>query len=260
MPDFEPVQDREDNMSQYPDPVVLTDYEAYLRRVLPRFVRSDLEIAVDTEIQPIEEQLRARILQVIEEAQNRAFLSYRAMLNMDPDAQSPPEAEPSGISGTEAVGREQTPQEIFSQLQPRSNEVEPLSTKAFSGTIPRSSNYGHSSDSGYASNASRPDLVQNSLSESKSCEILGSSDVQQQARTNSDEPLGMSLAISTGSEDNTSVTFPERFQNMDAPDLGQASGAEEDNWRNEPLLLSENWASRVDALDLDTFTWEEFIQ
>jgi hypothetical protein len=68
------VRDHEDEEPQHPDPITLTDYEAYLRRVLPQFVRSDLEMVVNTEIQPIEEQLRSRIFQVIEEAQNRAFL------------------------------------------------------------------------------------------------------------------------------------------------------------------------------------------
>lgn len=56
--------------------------------MLPRFVRSALETQVSNEIQPIEERLRGQILDVIKEAQNRAFQEYRGMMeeshSMDP--------------------------------------------------------------------------------------------------------------------------------------------------------------------------------
>jgi hypothetical protein len=48
--------------------------------MLPRFVRSALETQVCNEIQPIEERLRGQIMDVIEQAQNRAFQEYRGMM------------------------------------------------------------------------------------------------------------------------------------------------------------------------------------
>jgi hypothetical protein len=49
--------------------------------VLPGFVRSALETELNNEMQPIEERLRGQLLEVIEQAQNRAFHEYRAMMD-----------------------------------------------------------------------------------------------------------------------------------------------------------------------------------
>ncbi|KAF4624622.1 hypothetical protein G7Y89_g13549 [Cudoniella acicularis] len=87
-PYFEPVKDQEEEVPESPNATNLADYEAYLRRVLPRLVRRELEEAVNTDIQPIEEQLRSRIMNVIEGAQNQAFQSYRAIRNLSSDADS----------------------------------------------------------------------------------------------------------------------------------------------------------------------------
>jgi hypothetical protein len=72
------VGDKEASKSSPQDLTDLTNYEDYLRRNLPQFVRSALEARINNEIQPIEEGLRDQILDVIEEAQNQAFLAYRA--------------------------------------------------------------------------------------------------------------------------------------------------------------------------------------
>ena len=48
-PDFEPVPDYDMQRPLSPDSVNLADYEAYLRRVLPGFVRNALEAAVNNE-------------------------------------------------------------------------------------------------------------------------------------------------------------------------------------------------------------------
>jgi hypothetical protein len=78
--DFEPIRDNEDKEPQSPDLVNLTNYEEFLRRTLPRFVRNALETQVNNEIQPIEERLRGQLMDVIEQAQNRAFQEYRGMM------------------------------------------------------------------------------------------------------------------------------------------------------------------------------------
>jgi hypothetical protein len=78
------VRDIEESTTVSPPLTDITNYEDYLRRVLPRLVRNALETQVDNGIQPIEERLRGQILDVIEQSQNRAFLEYRAMINTDP--------------------------------------------------------------------------------------------------------------------------------------------------------------------------------
>jgi hypothetical protein len=87
------VRDNEENRPPSVDLTNLTNYEDFLRRHLPHFVRSALETAVNNDIQPMEERLRSQILNIIEQAQNRAFSTYRAM------ADSALGAEPSIDSG-----------------------------------------------------------------------------------------------------------------------------------------------------------------
>jgi hypothetical protein len=87
------VRDNEGNRPLSQNLMSLTNYEDFLRRHLPHFVRSALDTAVNGEIQPIEERLRGQILDVIEQAQNRAFSTYRAMFD------STQGAEPSLDSG-----------------------------------------------------------------------------------------------------------------------------------------------------------------
>jgi hypothetical protein len=246
-PDFEPVRDREDEMPQHLDPMALTDYEVYLRRVLPRFVRSDLEMVVNSEIQPIEEQLRGRIMQVIEEAQNRAFLGYRAMLDMDPGTQSPP----GRISAIEFEDSQQTPLETLSQSQLRTMDAEPSSNTDHSEIHPNNIDCNSSSDSGYISNTSRPTLPEDIPSGSNSGEILGRSSTQHEAITNSEGVLGTGLAQPISTEDNTTVALPQRFQNTDDPGFGEVSGMQEGYSTDEPLLFDENWASKLDDLGMN---------
>jgi hypothetical protein len=76
---FYPIQDHQGPSPQSPESREVANYEQYLRREVPMFVRSALETAVNNEVEPIEERLRAQIVSLIEEAQNRAFSSYRAL-------------------------------------------------------------------------------------------------------------------------------------------------------------------------------------
>ncbi|KAF4629291.1 hypothetical protein G7Y89_g8854 [Cudoniella acicularis] len=72
-PYFEPVRDIEDNTSQNPESLRL---EEYLRREVPRMFRILLETAVGNELQTIEEQLKNRLLGLLQEAQNHALMNY----------------------------------------------------------------------------------------------------------------------------------------------------------------------------------------
>jgi hypothetical protein len=78
---YEPIRDNENSVPLSSDLTSLTNYEDFLRRVLPGLVRSALETQVSNHIQPIEEGLRGQIVQVIEQAQNRAFHDYRTMMD-----------------------------------------------------------------------------------------------------------------------------------------------------------------------------------
>lgn len=78
MADFEPIQDDQDHRPRSPDSQEVINYEEYLRREVPRFVLNALESAVNSEVEPIEERLKAQIVSLIEEAQNRAFSTYHA--------------------------------------------------------------------------------------------------------------------------------------------------------------------------------------
>ena len=77
--DFDPIQDRRGPSPQSLESKGVTNYKEYLCREVPRFIRSAIETAVNNEVKPIEERLRAQIVSLIEEVQNRAFSSYLAL-------------------------------------------------------------------------------------------------------------------------------------------------------------------------------------
>jgi hypothetical protein len=56
----------------------LADYEEYCRRELPRVFRALLEEVVNNNTQPLEEQLRSQVTNLIRDAQDRVFSGYRS--------------------------------------------------------------------------------------------------------------------------------------------------------------------------------------
>jgi hypothetical protein len=62
-----------------PDAGELANYDDFMRRELPRAFRSTLEAAVNAQSQPIEELLRAQLMEMIRECQDRVYSQYRAM-------------------------------------------------------------------------------------------------------------------------------------------------------------------------------------
>ncbi|KAM3087035.1 protein phosphatase regulator [Clarireedia jacksonii] len=79
-PYYEAVQD---DIVQSPDSKELTSYEEYSRRELPRFFQSALEAAIVDEAQPIEERLRSRLVEMIQDCQERVFSTYKARRSTD---------------------------------------------------------------------------------------------------------------------------------------------------------------------------------
>jgi hypothetical protein len=72
--DFEPAQE-EGRLS--PDSRDLVNYESYIRRELPRLVRSSIEEVVRREMQPFEASLVGNLVGIIQDCQDRVFRSYR---------------------------------------------------------------------------------------------------------------------------------------------------------------------------------------
>jgi hypothetical protein len=73
--DFEPVRDLENDESPIPDSV---RFEEHLRREVPRIFRILLDTEVDNELQSIEERLKSRLLELLQEAQNQAVTTYHS--------------------------------------------------------------------------------------------------------------------------------------------------------------------------------------
>lgn len=73
--DFEEIQE---DVIQSPDSQQLAEYEEYCRRELPRIFRASLEEVVNNNTQPLEEQLRSQLIDLIRDAQDRVFSSYKS--------------------------------------------------------------------------------------------------------------------------------------------------------------------------------------
>lgn len=76
-PYFEPVEDHTSS-GLSPDSQDLLEYETFLRREIPRLVRSTLEQQARVEIQPLEQALVESLPKIIQECQESAFRAYRA--------------------------------------------------------------------------------------------------------------------------------------------------------------------------------------
>jgi hypothetical protein len=74
--DFEAVQE---DIILSPDSRELADYEEYCRRELPRTFRGALEEIVHNESQPIEENIKNQLMNIIRDCQDRVFSSYRSL-------------------------------------------------------------------------------------------------------------------------------------------------------------------------------------
>jgi len=80
--DFEPLSEK--SLPPEPEAGQLAGYDEYLRRELPRAFRSTLEAVVNDQCQPVEENLRRCLIDIIRECQDRVFSQYRATLTSAP--------------------------------------------------------------------------------------------------------------------------------------------------------------------------------
>ncbi|KIM98284.1 hypothetical protein OIDMADRAFT_146920 [Oidiodendron maius Zn] len=174
-PYFEPVPDHnvQGQRRQSPDSVSLSEYESYLRRVLPHFVRNDLEEALSSELEPIETQLQSRMMEIVQEATNKALHSFRNMRRSDSQVRSTSELD-TDLTATSSA-HQHTSTEIFFELPPPVN---------FSGNEnylaqPKSRN-NSSSDSGYASRPSLSNSSNSASSDRIEREVAFSSDVDEE--------------------------------------------------------------------------------
>ena len=90
----------------------MDDYEAYVRRELPRCFRSDFETAVNDEVGPIEERLMNRIMDMYQSCQERVLNTYRS----NQAASSHPEANHAAASSSGAKVS-QTEERTFQEEQ-----------------------------------------------------------------------------------------------------------------------------------------------
>ncbi|CAG8978418.1 hypothetical protein HYALB_00013107 [Hymenoscyphus albidus] len=67
-----------DYIQRSPGSVELSSYEEYSRQELPRIFRRALEAAVGEQALPIENVLRNRLVEMIQECQNHVFTAYRS--------------------------------------------------------------------------------------------------------------------------------------------------------------------------------------
>jgi hypothetical protein len=147
----------------------LASYEDYIRRELPRVVRSNIEEAVRQEMQPFEASLISDLVNIIQDSQERVFRSYRGTQGVVDEAPSDKDCEASS-SGTPQIrdGSNSRPpldpdqyvalqsDFIDTVLQPpppltSESMLPPLTRNDLGGNLPRLSSDTMLSDSGYYS-------------------------------------------------------------------------------------------------------------
>jgi hypothetical protein len=134
--------------------------EDYLRREVPRLFREALEVVVNAESQPIEEQFRSQLVDIMEETQNQAFSSYKALCRRVVGAGSifRPDQD---INAMDLSGQSSSNSMTLSQISPLQTNPERTSNYLdtnFQGRVYQ--HRGTSRDSGFFSNLSRSTLAQ----------------------------------------------------------------------------------------------------
>jgi len=106
-----------------PDSRDLASYENYIRRELPRLVRSHIEEAVRREMQPLEASLISSLVEIIQDCQDRVFRSYRETQSRSRELQIPPIADDEAlVSSTLLDNRDESNLRLVDQgFNPQSN-------------------------------------------------------------------------------------------------------------------------------------------
>lgn len=79
----------EQKTDNFPGSTGFARYEEFLSRELPRHVRKELELAMDSELEPIEDRLKSRLVDIVRSCQEKLFRMYQESL------QPPISSEPS---------------------------------------------------------------------------------------------------------------------------------------------------------------------
>jgi hypothetical protein len=268
------VPDHDMQRPQSPDSVSIAHYEAYLRRVLPAFVRNALEAAVNDELQPIETELQRRMMDIIQDAQNQAFMSFRDEHRSDSGIRSP--SGPRADMTSPSDGQPHTSIETFFQAPPPSNLV---SLSDLSGLLISQSNAGQNeySDSGYGSRLSLSTTSQHASSEMLKRDTALSLRGCDQIQITSDIPMDSStfnanyLLNFDGIEDvpPTDCNWldmpqsPPNIHHIGISELGFSSLADHHSslpdqhmHKNNNAALEEPGYSDLDLMELNGFDWD----
>jgi hypothetical protein len=181
---------------------------------------------VNDEFEPLEERLKSQIVRLIEEAQNRAFSSYRAMQNSTEAHLSLPHVGESNPNPESVLATfyEPTP------LQVQSHST--LSFQYFGVPLRRNETL---SDSGYASNQSTQSGIGSSFQTSSQLEVTNTSTyrpindrhVDAELVNSSSEPKAMLDDFSDSLWENTNNTDMEEYK-WDDSWIEGIEGTEED--------------------------------
>ena len=259
---------------QSPDSVNIAHYEAYLRRVLPGIVRNALEAAVNDELQPIETQLQRRMMDIIQEAQNQSFLSFRDQRRSDSGTMSP-----SG-SRTDmtllADGQTQTSIETFFRAPPPANPAS-FSDLSDLRISERDSGQNECSDSGYGSRPSLSSTSQQGSSEMLKRDTHLSSSSCDQTQMTSDIPMDFSnfdvthLLNFDGIDDYPPtdgewLDMPQRSPNIDHMGTSEpgfsgladhhSSLSDQHMHKNDSTAFEEPGYHDPDLIDLNFLDWD----
>jgi hypothetical protein len=100
-PYYDYDEDSKQGSNHSPTSVGFARYEAYLSRELPRSVRRELEIAMESELGPIEEKLKSQLEVIVRSCQERLFKMYQEAAQQSHDCE---EAEHAvDIAGSEDI-------------------------------------------------------------------------------------------------------------------------------------------------------------
>jgi hypothetical protein len=100
MTDFEDVQE---DLSLSPDSRQLADYDDYYRRELPRAVRAALEESVQVQSQPIEENLRNQLIDIIRDCQDGLFSKYKSLTGPESNITGNPTSPRSSVIAQDSM-------------------------------------------------------------------------------------------------------------------------------------------------------------
>jgi hypothetical protein len=73
-----------------PDSRDFTSYEDYIRRELPRLIRSNIEEVARRDMQPLEASLIGSLVGIIQDCHDRVFRAYRESQRVDEEIEVPP--------------------------------------------------------------------------------------------------------------------------------------------------------------------------